>query len=83
VTPVESAPDGISLRWYRGRPVGAVLVAQWVDAGAGPPGFRVLGAGGDAEIRAATSGPLFVRVNDAPGDRADNAGGYALTITPP
>jgi len=81
-TPIESEADGISLGWYRGRPVGTLLVAQWVETATEPPGFRILGTGAAAEITAATAGPLFVRVNDAPGDRADNAGAYALTIAP-
>jgi hypothetical protein len=32
---LETEADGISLEWYRGRPVGRLLLAQWVEAPAG------------------------------------------------
>jgi hypothetical protein len=83
VTPIESEADGISLRWYRGRPVGRLLVAQWVEADGKPPGFVILGAGATAEITAAATGPLYLKINEPPGDLADTTGTYTVNIAPP
>jgi len=82
-TPIESEADGITLRWYRGRPIGRLLVSQWVERPDGTAGFVVLGAGAAAEITAAAAGPLYLKVNDAPGELADNTGSYAVTLLPP
>ncbi len=83
-TPVESEADGISLRWYRGRPAGRLLVAQWVEpqrAGAAP-GFVVLGEGGQATVTATASGPLYLKINESPGDLADNEGVLTIELVP-
>ena len=83
-TVLESEADGISLRWYRGRPLGRLLVAQWVERpdGGGPPRFVTLATGGRAGFTAAADGVAFARVNDPPGERADNAGGLLVEIAP-
>lgn len=81
-TPIESEADGITLRWYRGRPVGRLLAAQWVEND-GTAGFVVLGEGAAAALTAAAAGPLYFKVNDAPGDLADNVGAYTVDILPP
>jgi hypothetical protein len=83
VTPIESEADGITLRWYRGRPVGRLLVAQWVEADGQPPGFVVLGAGSTSEIAAAVTGPLYARVNEPPGDLGDSVGSFSVDVMPP
>lgn len=83
-TKLESTADGISLRWYRGRPVGTLLAAQWID----PPNdsacgrFEVLATGGTGTITAVTDGPLYFKINESPGDLADNAGSLDVTIAP-
>jgi len=80
-TVLESEPDGISYDWYRGRPIGRLIVAQWQAAtGAARPTFRIIGAGGRGEIRAIVDGPVFLRINEPPGRLGDNAGGYAVEI---
>jgi len=81
-TPIESEPDGISLDWYRGRPLGRLLAAQWVDAPAdgGRPRFVILGEGPLAALDAAVDGPLYLKVNDAPGSLADNDGAFTAEI---
>ena len=83
VTAIESEADGISLHWYRGRPVGRLLVAQWVEADENPPGFVILGAGATAEITAPATGPLYLQVNEPPGDRADTTGTFTVDVAPP
>jgi hypothetical protein len=80
---VETEPDGISLDWYRGRPRGKLLAAQWVESppDGGRPRFVVLGDGASATITAMTDGPLFFKLNEPPGDLADDAGSLAVEIT--
>lgn len=80
VTPIESEADGITLRWYRGRPVGRLLAAQWEEPQGKPPGFVILGAGSAVDITAATSGPLYLQVNQPPGDRTDTTGSFTVEI---
>jgi hypothetical protein len=83
-TAIETEADGISLDWYRGRPLGRLLAAQWVESPAdgGRPRFVVLGEGASAMIQAATNGPLYLKLNEPPGDMADDAGSIAVEITP-
>jgi hypothetical protein len=77
---LESEPDGISLEWYRGRPVGRLLAAQWVDKppGDGRPRFVPLAEGAAGEFAAAADGPLYLKINESPGRLADNSG--TLTV---
>jgi len=81
---VETEPGGISLDWYRGRPLGRLLAAQWVESPAdgGRPRFVVLGEGDSATITATTDGPLSLKLNEPPGDLADDAGAIVVEITP-
>jgi hypothetical protein len=83
VTPLESEPEGISLEWYRGRPIGRLLVAQWGEAKAGErPRFVVLAEGAAAEFTARFDGPAYLSVNDSPRGLADNTGGYPARLQP-
>lgn len=80
---LESSPDGISLHWYRCRPIGRLLLAQWAEpTDGGRPTFRVLAEGSSGEFAAATTGPLFFKLNESPGDLADNAGAFTVALTP-
>jgi hypothetical protein len=96
VTVLESEAEGISLRWYRGRPIGRLLAAQWVEpvepteAGdrtstpaSGLPRFVVVAEGRGGEFIAPTTGPLFVKINEPPGELSDNDGSLTLEITTP
>jgi len=82
--PLETEANGISLRWYRGRPLGKLLVAQWVEqpTGGGRPRFVVLAEGGRCEFTAATDGTVFCKLNDPPGELADNDGQLTVEINP-
>ncbi|MFM8892183.1 MAG: hypothetical protein ACKOTB_11300, partial [Planctomycetia bacterium] len=73
---LETEPAGISLRWYRGRPLGRLLVAQWVDEppGGGRPRFVVLAEGAGGACKAATDGPLSCKLNEPPGEFDDDEG---------
>ena len=80
-TLLDSEADGISLRWYRGRPIGRLMAAQWVaDERAGADGFVVLAEGGRGAFTARATGPLYLKINEAPGDLADNEGSLAVEI---
>jgi hypothetical protein len=83
-TPLDSEADGISLRWYRGRPAGRLLAAQWMEepTGGGRPRFEVLGEGAAARVTAAVDGPLYLKVNESPGDLADNQGTLFVMLAP-
>ncbi|MFM9025234.1 MAG: hypothetical protein ACKON7_07845 [Planctomycetaceae bacterium] len=83
-TVIESEADGISLRWYRGRPAGRLLAAQWVEkpADGGRPRFVILGDGARPTLTAVTDGPLYLKINESPGDLADNEGTLEAMLTP-
>lgn len=83
-TALESEADGISLHWYRGRPAGRLLAAQWVEepTGGGRPRFVVLGAGAASTVTAVVDGPLYLKVNEPPGDLADNHGAFSVVLAP-
>jgi len=83
-TTIESEADGISLDWYRGRPLGRLVAAQWVEAPAdgGRPRFVVLGDGAAATITAAADGPLYLKVNAPPGGLAARRGTRDVVIEP-
>ena len=83
-TTIETEANGLSLDWYRGRPLGRLLAAQWVEspADSGRPRFVVLGEGASAMIQAASDGPLYLKLNEPPGDMADDAGAIVVDITP-
>ena len=82
---LESEADGISLRWYRGRPLGQLLMAQWIAPQAssrGQPRFVVVATGANGIFKAPTAGVLYGKVNDPPGELADNAGVLDIEIRP-
>ena len=81
---LETEAEGISLRWYRGRPLGRLLVAQWVEQpqDGGRPRFVVLAAGADGELTAVTDGVVFCKLNEPPGELADNDGHLTVAIEP-
>jgi hypothetical protein len=82
-TPLESEARGISLRWHRGRPIGRLIAAQWVDRPvAGRPRFEPLAEGGSATFTAGVDGPLYLMINESPGELADNAGGLSVRVSP-
>lgn len=81
---IETEPAGISLDWYRGRPLGRLLAAQWVESppGGGRPAFIVLGEGAEATFTAATDGPLYLKLNEPPADLANDEGRFTIDLAP-
>ena len=80
---LESTADGISLRWYRGRPLGRLLVAQWaVPAEGGRPRFVVVAEGTAARFTAIAAGGLYLKINAPPGELAGFDGGLDVALSP-
>jgi hypothetical protein len=83
---LETEPDGISIDWYRHRPLGRLLAAQWVespDAASGArPRFVVVAEAAASAFVAPVDGPLFFKLNEPPGALADNEGGFRVEIEP-
>ena len=82
VLDLESTADGISVDWYRGRPVGRLLVAQWDESPASGerPSFQILGEGGDVTFTAASDGPLFLKINNHPVSLPRSHGHLAIKV---
>jgi hypothetical protein len=78
-------PGGVSIRYYRGRPLGILLAA--VRADQGPPDssglLRPTAVGLQARLTPSQSGTLYLKINDSPGELHDNAGHLRVEITPP
>lgn len=81
---IETEPAGISLRWYRGRPLGRLLLAQWAEqpADGGRPRFVVVAAGQSGEFQAQVDGPAYCKLNEPPGELADSAGRFSIELAP-
>lgn len=79
--PLESEPEGISIEWYRGRPIGRLLAAQWVEPADGSrPRFVVVAEGRGGEFTAIIDGPVFFKVNESPGALSDNRGAVTVSV---
>lgn len=79
-----SEAQGITIDWYRGRPIGRLFLAQWLDepADGGRPRFQRLAEGSHGSFVAADDGPIFARINDSPLGRRDNGQGLELLLSP-
>ena len=78
-------PGGVTLRYHGGYPLG-MLLAGVSDQTQPLPGITPLAhpepIGLGRELQFATSGTLFLRVNDSPAELADNAGQLRVKIRP-
>jgi hypothetical protein len=81
-----SEPDGVTLRYVRGIPLGqlqaAISTTQKDDADSPTPLLSPVRIGSGREWVAEYDGILYVRINDSPAERADNDGHCTVTITP-
>jgi hypothetical protein len=79
--PWVSQPNGITLEYNQGRPLGEV-VAVFVNGDEGRVSRRI--AIGDARtLTANRPGRLWLQINDDAGMRSDNSGCYSIAIQPP
>jgi hypothetical protein len=81
--PWMSEPGGVTIEYYRGRPLGILLAAvRDDDAGAGGSSGLlapiVVGLGTTLVVE--RPGTLYLRINDSPGALADNAGSAAVEV---
>ncbi|MFO1022196.1 MAG: DUF1570 domain-containing protein [Planctomycetales bacterium] len=78
--PWTSEPDGISFRYYRGRPLGRLLGRLLTRTPEGAwrfgPSFSV---GSTLDFKPPEDGVLYLRINDAWGELQDNQGSYNVT----
>jgi len=73
-----SEPDGVSIRYAHGRPIGRLLAAvvrEPLDSD-----WTTIDIGGAAEVTPKESGTLYFRINDAWSDLSNNDGSYRVTI---
>lgn len=78
-------PGGLTLRYYRGKPLGMLIGAVEPE----PPAdgrssalLKPLALGLDAVVKPDQAGTLYLRVNDSNAELGDNAGTLTVEITP-
>ena len=76
---LESTANGISIDWYRGKPLGRLLAAQWVNKGS-KSRFELTGEGPEIDFIADRSGPLFLKINNPPGQLPECRGAIRVQI---
>lgn len=83
--PWECHPDGVTLEYYRGQPLGKLLLSvvepQSQETGFASPLLTVpVGSGG--MFQSPHAGELFFRVNESNGGLSDNSGQITITVYP-
>ncbi len=76
-------PGGVSIRYYRGRPLGILLAAVHPDEplATGPsPLIHPIVVGLGTTLTPKHAGTLFFRINDSAGELADNAGELTVMV---
>jgi hypothetical protein len=76
-------PNGVSIRYYKGRPLGILLAAVHPDGPppSGPsPLISPTPIGLGQNLTPKLSGTLFFRINDSNGELADNAGSLSVEV---
>lgn len=76
-------PNGVSIRYYKGRPLGILLGAVHPDpfTGGTSPLIRPLVIGLDHTLTPKQSGTLYLKINDSPAELADNAGSLTVQVS--
>jgi hypothetical protein len=77
-------PGGVSIRYFRGWPLGILLAAvRNDDRHEGTTGLvRPIVVGLGATLVPRESGTLYFKVNDSPGELYDNAGSLSVQVVP-
>ncbi|MCS7237835.1 MAG: hypothetical protein NZ899_06150 [Thermoguttaceae bacterium] len=79
-------PGGVTIRYYRGKPLGILLAAVWAGRQSGKPirspFLEPVVVGLRTNFIPAETGTLFLRVNDSPAELADNRGVLTVRIRP-
>lgn len=78
-----SEPEGLSLDYFDGQPLGTLLAClRSTEPAPTETMLRVLPIGRERTFVAPLTGTLYLRVNDAWNRLADNHGSYTITVTP-
>jgi len=83
--PWRSTADGVSLEYYRGQPLGKLMLTVVAPMPQEPdfsPPLVLIPIGASARITVPRSGELQFRINEATGHLADNSGALTVTIRP-
>jgi hypothetical protein len=78
-------PNGVSMRYYRDRPLGMLLAAVRPDRPAADslcPLVRPIEVGLGTTLAPQQAGTLFLKINDSPAELDDNAGTLKVEIRP-
>ena len=73
-----SEPNGVTIRYYQGRPLGVLLGAVLTEGK--ERNFQIFPIGNATTWTALESGTLFLRINDDPAELRDNAGTVAVKV---
>lgn len=78
-------PGGVSIRYYRGKPVGMLLAALRPEGPLeGASGLlRPMPVGLSGVVGSAAGGTLYFRINDSAGEMDDNTGSLTVQFEPP
>ncbi|GIX00858.1 MAG: hypothetical protein KatS3mg111_4190 [Pirellulaceae bacterium] len=80
-----ATPDGVTLEYYRGQPLGKLLLVVLGPIDQEPAvteRLRIIPVGGRATVKLERGGELFFRLNEATGDLSDNRGTITIDIRP-
>jgi hypothetical protein len=80
--PWECEPNGITLRYYQGQPLGMLLAAVSDPRDSTGSLLKWQGVGSKTEFQAEKAGTLYFRVNENPAGLSDNAGHVAVEVEP-
>jgi len=78
-------PGGVTIRYWRGRPLGMLLGAvrdDKADPARMSPLVKPFGIGLGRTVTPPHAGTLYLRVNDSPAELSDNAGEVTVRIRP-
>lgn len=77
-------PGGVTIRYYRGLPLGMLVAAVRPEqpTAKASPLLEPLSVGLGTVLRPKLSGTLFLRINDSAAELAENAGGLDVAIRP-
>ncbi|MFO0914399.1 MAG: hypothetical protein U0795_15670 [Pirellulales bacterium] len=82
--PWESEPQGVTVEYYRGRPLGELSAMVYWDEPAedGRRWSDWVPVGRDSQLEFNRPGWLYLRANEAPGALGDNSGAYTVRVRP-
>lgn len=81
--PWRCEPDGVTLEYYRGEPLGKLMLAVIAPIEQEPPGtsrLTLVPVGSGGAFTMAKAGTLYFRINEANGGLADNTGQLTIAI---